>query len=114
MAISMVELAQSMLEWRELKLKLDALEHKIKDAVIQGGKTVDVGDVRASYRKPRRTWDYQTPGIENAPEEVIQKYTKTVTTITTDWRAICREIGVEGNSEVTGKASVIIKILGQS
>lgn len=97
------ELAQKMLEWREMKLSLDALEREISSAVLESGKTMVVGDVRARYSNPRKSYDYETPG-RGASDAIKNEHTKTVTS--TDWRAVCKAIGVSPIMKVTGEASV--------
>lgn len=98
-------LAQKMLEWRALKMELDKLEFEITEAVLEAGKTVVVGDVRARYRNPRKSYDYETPGSA-AGDDVIQMYTTTETVTKTDWRAVCKAIGVSGIAHVSGEPTV--------
>ena len=102
-------LAKKMLKWRELKLEIEELEAEITEAVLEAGKTVVVGDVRARYRNPRKSYDYETPG-RAAGDELIQQYTTTETVTKTDWRAVCKAIGVSGIARVTGEPSVKIML----
>jgi len=53
------ELAEKMLQWGELKQKLDLLEAEISTEVLRREKTQTVGDVRASYSKGRRSYNYE-------------------------------------------------------
>ena len=64
-------LAEKMLEWRRLKLQFNEIEEQIKAAVLEQGKTVVVGDVRARYSKPRKTYDYEATARANAPDDII-------------------------------------------
>jgi hypothetical protein len=101
------ELAQKMLAWEDARKSLDALEDEIKAAVLAIGKTQTVGNVTASYTNGRRTFDYETPA-KIAPAEVVAAYTKTV--VTTDWRAICKDIGAEPLVVAEGTPSVTVKL----
>ena len=97
------ELALKMLEWERVKLQLDALEAEIKSAVLEIGKTQNVGNVKASYTAGRREFDFETPARESplvgettvalftthTPEQVIPA------SDTVDWRGICKHAGVE-------------------
>lgn len=99
-------LAKKILRWRELEIERLEIEDEIKEAVMERGKTVVLGGVRARFNKPRKSYDYETPG-RAAPPDIIDKHTQTV--MTTDWRAVCKEIGVSGIVSATGSSSVTIR-----
>lgn len=52
------ELARLMLYWEDQKNGLARTEERIKEAVLELGRTVDTGNVRASYSKGRTKYDY--------------------------------------------------------
>ena len=106
--ISMSELARMMLSWEEMKQSLDALGETIKRKVLWIGKTQNVGNVRASFAKGRRVYDYKTPG-QFAPEDLIGEHTTTVTT--TDWRNVCKDAQIEGRLVKQSLPSVSLKLL---
>lgn len=87
---SRTDLARSMLDWEQKRRELDALETEIHEAVLQLGATYDVGNVRATFSAGRRTFRYeQAAGEWGVEEATIEEYTTAISTITTDWRAIC-------------------------
>lgn len=101
-------LARNLLRWEEKRRELDLLERVISHAVLQLRKTQTVGNVRATFNNPRKSYDYETPG-KRAPQDFITAYSKVVT----DWRAVCKEAGID--PVVTpgeGPGSVSIKLLG--
>lgn len=92
-------------------LKVSLLEAEIKTCVMEIGKTQTVGNVRASYSGGRKTYDYQTPALD-APVELISYHTKTETVVTTDWKAICNEAGIEPMVLSQTAPSVTVKMVG--
>lgn len=109
-----VALALDILEWRETKLKLDALEASIAEQVIELGKTQTVGDVRATFSAGRRTYDYKAAALAaNVRAELVAKHTKTIpASESTDWRAICEEASVDGILVAQSEPSVKLKFIG--
>lgn len=78
------ELARLMLKWEMLKREIETTELRIKEAVLELERTVDTGNVRASYSKGRVKYDYQAAAIANgcslAPFERL----------IVDYRAACK------------------------
>ena len=116
--IDPVQLAKDMLEWREKRLELDHIEGKIKEAVLEMGKTQTVGDVRASYSAGRRTFDYQQAVQDHMARNPVdlkilvagvEAHTKTVTTV--DYRAVCDAWKLEAPVVKQGTPSVDIKFV---
>jgi hypothetical protein len=102
-------LATKMLEWEQKRLELDALEADIKAAVIELGKTQTVGNVRASYNKERKSYDYR-----GAAEGHMMVGDATVALFTTpkiDWRGICKHVGIEEVPFTQSSPSVTVKLL---
>jgi len=111
--MNMRELAENMLEWEETQIKADALALRIQEAVMQLQKTQQVGNVRAVYSLPRKTYNYKEVGSD-ADQDIFEQYTKTETITSTNWRALVLE-GMCIPQEVipfteSGKASVKIKL----
>lgn len=102
------ELAAKMLEWADLRAKLDVVEQEIASAVLAIGQSKTTGNVVATYSKGTREFDYQTPAAKLAGPEIIAKYTKTEPVI--DWRAICAELKVEPVVVSQKPPSVKVKI----
>ena len=82
-------LAKMMLQWETQKRRLNELEQAIRDSVLQIGKTQTVGNVRATYSKGRKKFDYKEAWKRHGyyTDIDIEKYKK----VTYDYRAICRD-----------------------
>lgn len=112
-----VELVLTILEWRETKKKLEALEESIQEAVLHLGETQTVADVRATYSKGRRVFDYKgAVSASDLPEDYkadrIERYTTIIpASSSVDWKAICAEEDLEVAQTNTPTPSVKIKIL---
>lgn len=105
------QLAQTMLNWETKYIELVMLELAIKEAVLELEETVVTGNVRATYRKPRKTYDYKAGVAGNrASLEIglVAKHTETFTTTKTDYQAICKEAQVDVPF-TEGEPSVTIK-----
>ncbi len=85
------ELAKIMLEWDEVQSRADVLKLAIRDAVLSLGETQQAGNVRATYNSGRKSYNYEDVGSD-APQEVVDKHTKTTTRI--DWRKVVEEMKV--------------------
>ena len=107
-------LAVTMLRWEETKRKLDSIEATIKAAVLNIGKTQNVGNVRATFRNGRKSYDWQGAG-EQATQEIITLYTvqpprPPMPDPVTNWRAVCADAEIEP-SFTQGKPSVVVKLV---
>jgi hypothetical protein len=90
--IDLSHLARLMLRWETQHRLLDELAQAIKDAVLQLGKTQNVGYVRATYNQPRKSYDYETPCQEAMIDgDLLREHSKYVT----DWRALCKAAKIE-------------------
>lgn len=123
-----------MLEWQELKEKMDALDAEITTTVLGLQATQTVGIVRATYSGGRAVYDYKTPGLAadptvidlntssteivdwqglaealEPPPELLAGYTKIEKT--TDWKAVCKESEIEPKVLSRSDPSVTLKIL---
>ena len=102
-------LARDLLLWEQMRRQLDELEQAIKDTVLQLGQTQSVGNVRATYSKGRRVFDYEGAG-QAADPGIIADYTKETVTVNTDWRMVCDVAGIEPPVKSQGKPAVRIKL----
>lgn len=111
------ELAKLMLKWEAQKLLLDELETAIRDSVLLMQMTQTVGNVRATYSKGRKSYNYEEAvthkGLAMVSDATMALFTKTRTTTTIDWRGICKHDGIEGDELpfTQGAPSVRIKLL---
>jgi len=105
------ELAKLMLQWETVKSRLDEIEQAIKDSVLQIGETVTAGNVKASYNKGRKSYEYNLIG-KDAPRELVEEYTKVTTNV--NWRSLVIEgLGIP-QDEVPyrqSEPSVTVKII---
>jgi len=108
-------LAQKMLDWRTKRLQLDQLEFQIKQSVLRMEKTQVVGNVRATYTKGRKTYDYEgrcsnlSLGDERSAEQVevvIARHTVPKT----NWNKVCKELELKAVPYTQSKPSVSLKL----
>jgi hypothetical protein len=90
--MSASELAKTMLEWEEVKRRLDLLTRGIEEAVLALGKTQVVGAVRASYSAGRKSYDYEGAAAKAIPPADWPNYQKPPAY---DWKAACEDKGLE-------------------
>jgi hypothetical protein len=110
-----------MLDWGRQKRALDELGEKIQVAVLALGKTQTVGTVRATFSKGRKRYDHEAAWdafaepiyeADNDPEAEIeidgwkQKHERT----DYDYRALCKEAGIEDIPFTQGEPSVSLKL----
>ena len=113
------ELAHKMLEWGALMEAAEARKQEIIEAVLEIGKTVTNGNVRATYSNPRKTYESWQDAVarernigEDAEVIVLVENFTTIPAPYTDWAAIGSAIKIERLSWVdeTAKPSVTLKI----
>ena len=99
-------LTTKIIEWRTLRMQLDVLEAEIKEAVVAAGKTQKIGDVKASYSKGRKTYDYEA-ACKGLPPEVLKPYTEIIPPqFKVDYTALCKGEGIEAPVKSQGTPSV--------
>jgi len=101
------ELAVLMLDWEKKSKELEDLEQRIKDEVMDLKKTVNAGNVRASYYSPRKTFAYQEAGMK-CPYEIIQRNTMYPAPVV-DWKKVCDEALARVEIAHLSEPSVTIK-----
>lgn len=110
------ELAKKMLEYGELSAKLSEIETEIKAAVLELGKTQTVGNVRATYSQPRKTYqDWESAVMEAEPEGLdTEKYTEVIPAqVVVNWQKAATDFGIERKAWIAedAKPSVTVKII---
>jgi hypothetical protein len=121
------ELAMALLKWEEKKRELVALEDEIKAAVLTLGKTQNVGNIRASFSKGRRTFDYRgavklarlgASRLETEDEQISRGneiseaiMSNTQTIIKVGWRDVCKDLSLTPEVLSQSDPSVTIKLL---
>ena len=109
-------LAQYMLEWEEKKVELDDLEDEIKRIVLKLGQTVEISNVKASYRKGATTYDYYgaIEAAEFSAEDLekleFSKDKHSKVSITTSWKEVCADMELEPPVKSQGDPSVTVKL----
>jgi hypothetical protein len=93
------ELEKLLMEWGVARRALEELEQQIKDEVLMRGKTFSTHAVTASYSGGRRRFDWLESG-KQAPIEIMVRHTTQpprppVPDPVTDWKAVCKEAGIE-------------------
>jgi len=102
------ELARLMLYWESQKRGLAKTEGRIKEAVLELGRTVDTGCVRASYSAGRKKYDYETAAKGVAPS-TIRAFR--VVREAVDWSGLCRDQEITDIPFTQGEPSVTVKLM---
>jgi hypothetical protein len=90
------ELAKMMLQWEKLQNRADELKAAIVDSVLQLEETVTAGNVKATYYRGRKSYDYSAVG-QDAPQALKDKYTEAPAP-KTDWRKLVVEgMGIDAS-----------------
>ena len=108
------KLAAAMLQWGEKNLELALLTAKIETAVLELGKTQNVGNVRATYSGGRRRFHYEA-GAVKVDAGIIAEYTVTPPPVeplpVTNWQAVCKAANVTAIPFTQGDPSVKVKVV---
>jgi hypothetical protein len=96
-----------MLYWEDQKKGLANTEGRIKEAVLELGKTVDTGNVRASYSAGRKKYDYAAGAVVAAGLGSFAQFERLVV----DHRAVCKHFGVKDIPFTQSEPSVTVKLL---
>lgn len=105
------ELAKMLLQWEAIQKRAGELEAAIVDSVLQLEETVRAGNVTATYRKGRKSYDYLS-FRHLFSQELIEQYTTTPAP-KTNWRKLVLE-GMEVPQDeipfTEGEPSVSLKM----
>ena len=101
------ELAKKMLEWQEAQAKADVLKMDIESAVLELGKTQNVGNVRATYSAGRKSYDYESAWRDEYDHLPATQYQK----VSYDYRAACGDAGINDIPFTQSAPSVVLKIV---
>ena len=104
------KLAEAMLEWGRKRAELDLLTAEIETAVLELGVTQNVGNIRASYSGGRKSYRYNEAG-QTAPPATIEQHTKSVTTVSVDWKSVCQAAGIKDIPFTQSEPSVTVKVM---
>jgi len=107
-------LAQKMLDWGKLQQEASTLAEEIRAAVLDIGKTQTVGNVRASYSRGRKSYDYQeaADGHIMVGEATVRLFTTIIPeTKRVDWKSLCLHSGIEDIPFTQSEPSVKVKLL---
>jgi hypothetical protein len=102
-------LARLMLDWEELRRSMDSIEEEIKRDVLQLGKTQVVGNVRATYNNPRKTYDYEGSAEKEIDNVTLESLKLEHKKVVYDWKEMCNVMDVEV-SYTEGQPSVTLKL----
>ena len=107
------ELAEAMLQWGELREKLDALEQVISAEVLKLEKTQTVGNVRATFSGGRTQWDYEAAVLDKLGDDAYDK-AKSFQKVTVDWKRMCDDLRIDSESYIKSASgpSVTVKFMG--
>lgn len=109
--LSEMEFVKVCLELAELKEREAILNEQITLYVLGREKTQSIGSVKATYRKPRKTWHYDKAWEKyrhmhsDVNEDDYTKVTKRV-----DYRALCNDAGITDIEYVEADPKVSIKV----
>ena len=105
-------LAATMLEWEIAQNTADLIKQEIIKGVLEIKTTQVVGNVRATYSKGRKKYDYEG-AIADIPitlelDLIIGRNTKTVTKV--DWRAVCHAVKLREIPYIQAEPSVSVRL----
>lgn len=106
------ELAAKMLEYSDAQVAANSLRAEIEAAVLELEKTLTVGNVKATYRKGRKTYDYK-----EAADGHVMVHDSTIALFTStpepriDWRKICKHVGIDDVPFTQGEPSVSLALI---
>ena len=105
-------MAQMMLEWECLQKQADEVKAEIQEAVLEIGKTQNVGNVRATYSKGRKSYDYReaADGHPMVGDATVRLFT-TQPEPRVDWRGICKHAGIDDVPFKQSDPSVTVKLV---
>lgn len=116
------DLAKKMLTWERLQREADALRAEIEAGVLALGRTQVVGNVRATFNNPRRTYQYEAgfkaawaTALDKQDIPLLNKLEKAVdaaSAVKVDWREVCAGLEIEA-PYTTGEPSVTVKLEGK-
>ena len=115
MDVDMSTLAQQMLLWEAAKKSLDELTTVIQETVLLVGKTQTVGNVRASFSKGRRSFDYEA-GAKDHPmvsDATLRLFTRIPVAPPpyVDWKGVCEHAGIDDVPFTQGDPKVTVKLV---
>ena len=106
------ELAGKMLTWGQKHAELALLTAEIETAVLELGKTQNVGNIRATYSGGRKRYDYEAAvyAFHDGIVATDPFATETITRVV-DWRAYCLYDGIKDIPFTQSEPSVTVKVI---
>lgn len=86
------DLAKLMLEYQEELSNVRKKGELIAAEVLRLGKSQQVGNLRATYYGPRKTYDY-TMVQDHAPVDLVAEHSTTI--LKTDWKKVCEALNFD-------------------
>ena len=108
------QLAEAMLKYGKLMDEAAALETQIKAAVLEVGKTQTVGNVRATFSNPRKTYQsWEDAVMDNEPDGFVPEDYLVYAEPQMDWQKAGKDFGIERESWIAedAKPSVSVKLI---
>lgn len=103
------ELAQKMLQYGELMEQAQALEKEIKDAVLEVGKTQTVGNVRATFSNPRKSYQSWEDAVLEIDGFVQDDYTEYPEPFV-NWQRAGKDLKVTRSSSIPEGAKPTVRV----
>ena len=103
------DLAKLMLKYEEVKRECDKLEQEIKNAVMYFEESVEVGNVRATLRAGRKTYDYEAAAVD---PRVTADIVVNNSDMKINWKGVCETAGIKDIPFEVSEPSVYIKLIG--
>jgi len=104
------EAAQAALNYEKQWLALEQLKHTLEDYVLSNAKTLQVGNVRISFRNGTKTYNTKEAAL-SAPQGIINKHTTIIpASEKVNYLAICKEAKIKREVSSVGVASVNITV----
>ena len=105
------ELAKKMLEWQELEERKIALEAEIEQAVLEIGKTQTVGNCRATFSNPRKSYQsWEDAVLAKADFEHVKENWTVIPEPYIDWAEAGKELKITRESWIPIDAKPTVKV----
>ena len=104
------DLAKLMLKYEEVKRECDQLERQITEGIMYFEESVEVGNVRATLRAGRKTYDYEAAAVDpRVTADIVLNNSDTKI----NWKGVCEEAGIKDIPFEVSDPSVYIKLIGE-
>jgi hypothetical protein len=104
------KLIDLMLEWEDLQEQISKVEDSIELYVMDLEKTQTAGNVRATYGKGRKNYDYQA-AAKDVKASVVDLYSTETVVVKVDWKKLCENEMITDIPFTQGDPYVKIKLM---